>query len=124
MTPDVSDPAAPQVDHLHVYRDAKHKLRWSFVATNGPILADSGQGYSRLDDLRHAWSILNRRPIPTGTVEVVDCPRHAHDPFMSNPCMVYEIVRGDDVADPADGDQSPPGGENDPTARPVTGGHR
>lgn len=34
---------------LHYYKDKRGKWRWRLIAANGHILADSGQGYVRLD---------------------------------------------------------------------------
>lgn len=47
---------APRLD---LYRDADKQWRWRF-ASNGRILADSGQGYSRrIDALHGALLVLN-----------------------------------------------------------------
>lgn len=35
---------------VHVYRDAAGEWRWSRVAANGTIVADSGEGYVRRID--------------------------------------------------------------------------
>lgn len=35
---------------LKVYRDRKGDWRWRLIATNGRILADCGQGYTRRTD--------------------------------------------------------------------------
>ena len=47
---------------LCVYRDAKREWRWNIRASNGKIVADSGEGYKRLDSLlkglRRAKAIL------------------------------------------------------------------
>lgn len=32
---------------LQIYRDRRGEYRWRFVAPNGNIIADSGEGYSR-----------------------------------------------------------------------------
>lgn len=34
----------------HVYKDASNEWRWRLKATNGNILADSGEGYSTKAD--------------------------------------------------------------------------
>ena len=45
--------AAP--DKVEFYRDDQDKWRWRYRAANGRILADSGQGYSRLDKAEEGW---------------------------------------------------------------------
>lgn len=40
------------------YKDAKGEWRWRFVAINGKILADSGEGYKNLKDAKHGYKIL------------------------------------------------------------------
>lgn len=42
------------------YYDAAGKWRWRFVAPNGRIMADSGQGYDSLDDCDRAIAVLKR----------------------------------------------------------------
>ena len=46
-------------DRIEIYRSGlRRKLRWRYVAGNGHILADSGQGYTRrIDALRAAASV-------------------------------------------------------------------
>jgi uncharacterized protein YegP (UPF0339 family) len=36
---------------LRVYRDLVREWRWNIKASNGKIVADSGEGYNRLDSL-------------------------------------------------------------------------
>jgi uncharacterized protein YegP (UPF0339 family) len=40
---------------LEFYRDADRKWRWRFIAANGRILADSGQGYRHLRDAERGF---------------------------------------------------------------------
>jgi hypothetical protein len=37
-----------------IYKDKAGKWRWRFVASNGRIMADSGQGYTRLRSCKEA----------------------------------------------------------------------
>ena len=39
---------------LEIYRDRRGEWRWRLRASNGRILADSGEGYRRLASARHA----------------------------------------------------------------------
>ena len=39
---------------LQIYRDGRHEWRWRLRASNGRILADSGEGYRRRASARHA----------------------------------------------------------------------
>lgn len=49
---------------LEFYRDAAGKWRWRFIAANGRILADSGQGYRhRVDAERGFESVCARGPL-------------------------------------------------------------
>jgi uncharacterized protein YegP (UPF0339 family) len=40
--------------NFHTYKDRADEWRWQLVATNGKIVADSGEGYSSLDAVRTA----------------------------------------------------------------------
>lgn len=37
-------------DHIRIYKDAQGEYRWTARAGNGEIVADSGEGYTRLGD--------------------------------------------------------------------------
>jgi len=39
---------------LEIYRDGRREWRWRLRASNGRILADSGEGYRRLASARQA----------------------------------------------------------------------
>lgn len=52
------------------YRDRRGRYRWRFVAPNGNIMADSGQGYARNDAAVVGFRRL-RRVLFTGTAYVV-----------------------------------------------------
>lgn len=80
-----------QVDQLHIYVDTEIKHRWSYVACNGPILADSGQGYADLASARHGFSIINRVELPKMPLYRLDVGCDRHDGAR---CMVWEIRRG------------------------------
>ena len=43
---------------LHFYRDAQGQWRWRLRASNGRILADSGEGYRRLASARHGAHLV------------------------------------------------------------------
>jgi uncharacterized protein YegP (UPF0339 family) len=42
------------------YLDRQSKWRWRFVAPNGKIMADSGEGYSSLHACDEAIAVLKR----------------------------------------------------------------
>ena len=46
--------------HFHRYRDRRGQWRWRFVAANGRIIADSGEGYNSLAACDHAIAVLKR----------------------------------------------------------------
>ena len=43
-------------DKTVIYRDKAGEYRWRRVAPNGEIIADSGEGYTRLSDAERAAS--------------------------------------------------------------------
>ena len=45
------------------YTDRSGGVRWRIVAGNGHILADSGQGYSRITDARRGCEAVTGRAI-------------------------------------------------------------
>jgi len=42
------------------YRDKAGEWRWRLKATNGRIVADSGEGYQRLRDCLRGWNCVSR----------------------------------------------------------------
>jgi uncharacterized protein len=42
----------------YVYRDSAREWRWQLKASNGRILADSGEGYKNKADCRHYLSVV------------------------------------------------------------------
>ena len=55
---------------LQIYRDANREWRWRLRASNGRILADSGEGYRRRASARHAAARV--RTILAGDALVVE----------------------------------------------------
>jgi len=55
---------------LEIYRDARREWRWRLKASNGRIMADSGEGYRRRASARHAAARV--RTILVGDVPVVE----------------------------------------------------
>jgi len=55
---------------LEIYRDGRREWRWRLRASNGRIMADSGEGYRRRASV---WKAVDRvRSILTGEVPVVE----------------------------------------------------
>ena len=56
-------------DHAELYQQTlRRKWRWRYVAANGNILADSGQGYSRrIDAVNALCSVTGTKPVYTRT---------------------------------------------------------
>jgi len=55
---------------LQIYRDARREWRWRLRASNGRIVADSGEGYRRL---AAAYEAVHRlKSILAGDVPVVE----------------------------------------------------
>jgi len=55
---------------LQIYRDANREWRWRLRASNGRILADSGEGYRRRSSAIHAAGRM--RTILAGDALVVE----------------------------------------------------
>ena len=55
---------------LEIYRDAKREWRWRLRASNGRIVADSGEGYRRRAAVYEA--VKRVRSILAGDVPVVE----------------------------------------------------
>ena len=58
---------------LEIYRDGQGEWRWRLRASNGRIMADSGEGYRRLSSARHAANRV--RSILAGDALVVEVKR-------------------------------------------------
>jgi len=55
---------------LQVYRDGRREWRWRLRASNGRIMADSGEGYRRRASIYEA--VRRVKSILTGDVPVVE----------------------------------------------------
>lgn len=42
-----------------VYKDAKKQFRWSLIAANNRVVANSGEGYHNKEDLLHAIDLIS-----------------------------------------------------------------
>jgi len=58
---------------LEIYRDGRREWRWRLRASNGRIVADSGEGYCRRASVRKA--VERVRSILTGEVPIVEVIR-------------------------------------------------
>lgn len=56
---------------FQIYKDKKGEFRWRLRASNGKIVADSGEGYSDENACRHAIGAI-RGGAAMAVVEVVD----------------------------------------------------
>lgn len=65
-------------DRIEIYRSGlRRKLRWRYVAGNGNILADSGQGYTRrIDAITAAARVTGTRWVESSDVNE-NVPRRA-----------------------------------------------
>lgn len=59
----------PSEPRFEVYRDNADKWRWRLIATNGNILADSGQGYRSKQGAKRGIESV-KRVAPDASVEV------------------------------------------------------
>jgi uncharacterized protein YegP (UPF0339 family) len=42
--------------HVEYYKDTANQWRWRAIATNGRIVADSGEGYHNLEDAKLGYT--------------------------------------------------------------------
>lgn len=61
-----------QMHTLQVYLDRKKEYRWRLLAGNGQIIADSGEGYSRKDNMKRALARLYAAFSDTANNMVID----------------------------------------------------
>lgn len=61
----------PSDPTFEVYRDSAGEWRWRLLATNGNIIADSGEGYSSKQGARRGIDSV-KRTAPEAVVEVLD----------------------------------------------------
>lgn len=54
---------------IEVYKDKKREHRWRMVATNGRIIAESGEGYKNHGD---CWNTLNTVRTAISKCEIVE----------------------------------------------------
>jgi len=71
---------------VKLYKDKAGEYRWRLVAGNGQIVADSSEGYTRLDDVERAWGtvreIFEGWASQGGVMHVfMPCQAHQHDGF-------------------------------------------
>jgi uncharacterized protein YegP (UPF0339 family) len=50
---------------FELYRDAEGDYRWRLRHQNGNVIADSGEGYRRIEDCKHAIMIITSLPATT-----------------------------------------------------------
>lgn len=57
-------------DILEFYKDKRGEWRWRRIASNGNIIADSGEGYKDLLDCQHMGFRVNGGDYSTRTVDL------------------------------------------------------
>jgi hypothetical protein len=63
----------PSVPTFEVFQDRAGEWRWRLVASNGNIIADSGEGYQSKQGVRRGIESV-KRSAPEADVEVVEGP--------------------------------------------------
>lgn len=58
---------------FRIYEDRRYEWRWRLVASNGRIIADSGEGYTRRHDAIH--SVYRLRTIIASDAVIVEVGR-------------------------------------------------
>ena len=61
---------------FELYRDHKAEWRWRLRATNGNVIADCGEGYSRREDCEHGIALVKS----AATAAIVDMSAKIADP--------------------------------------------
>jgi len=56
---------------LEFYKDKKKQHRWRLVASNGDIIACSGEGYTRKENAEKGWISLCKK-VKAGSFMVID----------------------------------------------------
>lgn len=51
---------------IQIYRDSQTHWRWRFIAGNGKVLADSGQGYNDKRDCIHGLELVTGARVRIG----------------------------------------------------------
>ncbi|MCB9096048.1 MAG: DUF1508 domain-containing protein [Arcobacter sp.] len=54
---------------FHVYKDIRAEWRWRLKATNGKIIATSGEGYNNKQDCLHAIDLIKTYAISAAIVD-------------------------------------------------------
>lgn len=54
-----------------VYKDRVSQYRWRFIADNGKIIADSGEGYINRSDCIHGIGIIKKEAPTSGVREIL-----------------------------------------------------
>lgn len=49
---------ATKAPKIEIYKDKKNEFRWRLLSSNGRTVADSGEGYTRRDNLNRALAVL------------------------------------------------------------------
>ncbi len=57
---------------FEIYEDAKSEYRWRLKATNGQIIATSGEGYKAMADCKHGIEIIQAE---ASKAKVVEAPK-------------------------------------------------
>lgn len=58
------------IHKIEIYKDKKSEFRWRLFSANGRVIADSGEGYTRKDNLNRALQVLHKAF--TSQVDIVD----------------------------------------------------
>lgn len=58
-----------------IYKDQANEFRWHYQASNTKIIADSGEGYKRLEDCEHGIALV-RGCADAETWETGDVTKH------------------------------------------------
>jgi uncharacterized protein len=73
--------------NFHTYKDNADEWRWQLVAANGKIVADSGEGYSRLSEVREAAQRVRTTPAqPRLTSRLKPSGPDSRPQMMRRPC--------------------------------------
>jgi uncharacterized protein YegP (UPF0339 family) len=62
---------------FEIYKDAKQEFRWRLKASNGQVIATSGQGYKSKADCRHGIEVIQKEAAEAKVIEAEEKSKKA-----------------------------------------------
>ena len=64
---------------FQIYQDRKGEYRWRLRASNGEIIADSNEGYSRKDSCKHGIDLIKQQAAGAEVEDQTQGPGREHE---------------------------------------------